>query len=106
MTSQMTSQMTSWAVLDSSILLATVLPERFSQKAIALIASLTGQQIPLLSCRECPAFSACCRSCRGPEARPMLAVIGHALRRPNFPGLDPKMTKEGNTHSGPDAVSL
>ena len=37
--------MTSWVVLDSSIALATVLPERFSQEAIALIASLTGQQI-------------------------------------------------------------
>ena len=36
--------MTSWAVLDSSILLATVLPERFSQEATALIMSLTGQQ--------------------------------------------------------------
>jgi predicted nucleic acid-binding protein len=36
--------MTSWAVLDSSILLATVLPERFSQEAIALLTSLTGQQ--------------------------------------------------------------
>jgi predicted nucleic acid-binding protein len=36
--------MTSWAVLDSSILLATVLPERFSQEAIALLTSLTGRQ--------------------------------------------------------------
>ena len=31
----------------SSILLATVLPERFSQEAIALITSLTGQQIQI-----------------------------------------------------------
>jgi predicted nucleic acid-binding protein len=36
--------MTSWAVIDSGILLATVLIEQYSKEAKALIKSLTGQQ--------------------------------------------------------------
>jgi predicted nucleic acid-binding protein len=39
--------MTSWAVIDSGILLATVLIEQYSKEAKALIKSLTEQQIEI-----------------------------------------------------------
>jgi len=39
--------MTSWAVIDSGILLATVLIEQYSSGAKALMKSLTGRQIQI-----------------------------------------------------------
>ena len=43
---------TSWAVIDSGILLATVLTEQYSKEAKTLVKSLTGQQtqvaVPML----------------------------------------------------------